>query len=107
MKLYQLTLPVLDNQGHSMVSAIDALDAYTLEVVGGCSRSGGISGLWRDQHNDKVYADQLVAWHIATAETVFRLVLAKAFELWPDQLAIFWAQIGTATIEHRQAKVAA
>ena len=101
MKLYQILLPVFDNDGAEIWGAHVAWRQYVLNLVGGYTQQGVSSGLWQDRKSNHVHTDELVTYQVATTREMWRLCVAKAFELWPDQKAIMWAELGDATIETR------
>jgi hypothetical protein len=113
MKLFQLTLPIEVHDERyawpsvrSTADEREELEAFIAEEVGGFSRSAGYYGVWYDKEG-KRYEDRNVVYQIACHPDTFRSIVAKAFELFYFEKALFWAEIGTAEIEYRQIAEAA
>jgi hypothetical protein len=94
-KLYEITLPIYDNSGKQTETAHNLFKKVILETVGGYSTSSGY-GTWRDE-TGHIYEDKNIVYRIACEYHIFeREILPKAFELFPDQLAIFHGDVGWA-----------
>lgn len=103
MKLYQIVLPHNRNDGeHDYTKELRAFEDYVLDVAGGITRGADCYGYW---HNPAgiVMADRSVPYQIAATPTAFSSMVAKAFELFDDQAAIFYAELGDAHILLRSA----
>jgi len=99
MNLYEIALPARDNSGKDTEQAQAAWCARALELAGGYTEKPPALGVWLDK--GKTYRDEMVGFQVACEPTVKDKLLAAAFELFPDQLAIFVSQVGTATIHER------
>jgi hypothetical protein len=97
MNLYEILLPVTDNDGADMGGAHNAFRNFLLEKVGGYTQAAPVRGAWLD--GAATYHDTLVPYRVTCSPDGWRKIVRRAFELWPDQKAIFHAHIGTATIE--------
>jgi hypothetical protein len=103
MILHSITLPTTDNDGRSTESALRAWQSIAVALAGGYTRGSPETGAWLGSDN-RLYSDISVTYRVACDhETIWRKLVAKAFELFPDQLAICHAVIGTAEIENRLA----
>ena len=105
MRLYEFTIPTHDNAGRSYEQARKRWEAHAIAAAGGLTIQPGFAqGVWVD--DGKEYRDQVTQYRVACEESTFKLLLAHAFECFPDQLAIFTADLGEATI-HERPKAAA
>lgn len=95
MRLYEIILPRLNNEGAPMDSAHQAFARKLCVLYGGFTRAP-VQGTWLDD-TGKAYQDESFAYRIATDRALGHAILA-AQRLWPDQLAIFWASLGEAHI---------
>lgn len=73
---------------------------FAAEIAGGYTRLGEVRGAWRDPNGAMIY-EPMMQYQVATTHDQWRRLVALAFELFPNEQAIFWAEIGTATIETR------
>lgn len=104
MKLHRITLPRYDNSGQCTLPAMAQFEAALLELVGGYTALPIAAGAWKDWTTGKVYHDRVRSYEYAMDNDALpAAILAKAFELFPDQLAIFTCVIGTAEINDRPA----
>ena len=99
MKLYQFLLPIADNTGKSYHDAITLWQSKALHLAGGYSLHGYVNGAWSE--GVIIYHDTLVDLHLACDQDIYEALVAATFDLFPDQLAIFTAEIGTAHIINR------
>lgn len=102
MRYYEIHVPQNDNAGRSYESALVEFRDYLLNVCGGYHRLDPVQGAWRD--NGKNYVETMIPFHVACEPETFAKVLAQAFRIFHDQLAIFTAEIGAATIHERETK---
>ena len=105
MKLYEIAIPLFDNAGLNTNTARRAFEKSVLASVGGYTRLPAAEGAWLDA-SGKLYTDRTQSYRLACDDWQFPAVLAEAFRLFPDQLAIFTAEIGTATIHEREREAA-
>jgi hypothetical protein len=102
MNLYEILLPVQDNAHKDMAAAHELFRAFLVDENGGYSMGRIQSGAWR-AGNGMIMYDYMVPYRVACEPNDWRKIVARAFELWPDQETIFHARIGEATIEERPA----
>lgn len=101
MRLYQFTLPCHTNAGLSYAQARKDWEAYALTYAGGFTRPQAFSdGVWKNTEGN-TYKDVVIPYHVACDRIEFVTLLAHAFHLFPDQEAIFTADLGEATIHPR------
>lgn len=101
MQLFEIVLPVLDNSGADITPAHKAWLLEALAKAGGYTRLGEVSGVWRDPNAGIVYPDTSVIYRVACWERVWRDLVSAAFDLFPDQASIAWAEIGEMTVQLR------
>lgn len=105
MRLYQFTLPTHDNKGLSYETARKRWERHAIAAAGGITRNDiPQSGVWMD--GGREYRETVMHYTVACEASTFKLLLAHAFECFPDQLAIMTADLGTATIHNRPKKAA-
>lgn len=101
MLLYEIALPKLDNAGRDCTAALLAWEQVALTNAGGFTRLPHAVGAWRG-NDGREYHDIMQCYRVAVdTAPQFAPLLNSAFVLFPDQVAIFYAQIGTATIRYR------
>jgi hypothetical protein len=101
MNLYEFALPHMSNDRKVDYSyARKRWEAAALDVVGGFTGTGVSDGVWRGD-DGKGYAESMHGYRVACSPEIKDQLLAKAFELFPDQLAIFASHIGWAEIVER------
>ncbi len=100
MKLYEIALPTKTNAGHTTLDECADWEAEVLLRAGGFSEMVTSVGLWKDD-TGKVHRDVCRRYQVACTEEIWRMIVRFAFRTFPDQLAIFHACIGEATIEDR------
>ncbi len=104
MALYQFNLPEQTNDGLSSYDAArEAWENAALAEAGGFTDLGKQFGAWRDPATGAVYRETMHAYQVATTRDVADNLATRAFELFPDQLAFFVAELGEARIVERQA----
>lgn len=101
MKLFEIALPVFENNGRSYEASLLAWEELALERAGGFTRRPDGVGQWGDCDRGRIYEDVMRPYHVACSAETMAALLADAFKLFPDQVAIFVAEIGTATIHYR------
>lgn len=100
MKLYQFTLPTHTNAGLSYEGARKRWEAHAIAAAGGITKPQGFSeGVWRD--GGREYKETVALYSVACEPATFKLLLAHAFECFPDQLAIFTVELGSANVNER------
>lgn len=98
MNLYEIALPTADNSGNGTWVALGLWEHYALKTAGGYTAMPDARGAWMDT-DGKVFNDITRVYRIACTLPQWVLLVAKAFVLFPDQRALFTANIGTAVIE--------
>lgn len=101
MKLYEFLLPVNDNLGRTTIIGCERFLQSALRLTGGYTQLRNAIGAWKA---DKDYYDFVLPVRVACSEEHRDNLLEIAFELFPDQKAIFVAEIGEATIYERETK---
>jgi hypothetical protein len=99
MKLWQFTLPNYANDGASYATARAEWERKARERAGGLTHIGMTVGQWVDA--GKLYYEPMQTYQVAASSDIADELLADAFELFPDQQALFRAEIGTASIVER------
>lgn len=105
MNLYEIALPERDNSCGQLAEAHWLWRKAALDLAGGYTERPTGYGFWRD-NGGMVFEDRMVSYRVACEPDVWAKLVAKAFDLFPDQVAIFHAQLGTATIEYRKTEAA-
>jgi hypothetical protein len=100
MKVFQIVLPFNDEHNQPCPRRHQEWQALVLNLTGGYTRQDGAYGYWRDP-DGTIIADQNVIYTVACSWVIFRKIMGQTFHIFHDQKAIFWAEIGTATIEYR------
>lgn len=113
MRLFQYMVPMRDNNGESNAGARVRFENTLLQVAGGFTRGPTMFGVWADSDGtlyDDTNMPYVVALDFSPGDGVFlaRGVESKLeetdtafFRLFPDQKAMFRAEIGTAQIINR------
>ena len=102
MKLFEITLPQRTNAGQFYTHALAAWENYAAMLAGGFTRLAPCDGVWLD--GNKRYHDTVIKYQVACAPGLFLALREKAFDLFPDQVAIMTAELGTADITYRTAR---
>lgn len=97
LKLFEIQVPLKSNLGKEYSKQIYRFEEYLLKHTGGFNQRPWVTGQWMSA-NGQVYKDMMLPYHIACDEKVMKLILRKAFELFPDQLGLYVAEIGQAFI---------
>jgi hypothetical protein len=106
MKLFEIALPDVSNSGMSYDIARKCFEDDALEYAEGFTALPAARGVWRAKPSlgdpsPKTYRDVMHCYRIACDAGTFAILINRAFYLFPDQLAIFHAEIGEATISER------
>jgi hypothetical protein len=106
MKLYEIQVPMCTNNGTPYGATIDEFAHAIVKLVGGCSKRPSVHGMW--ENNGELYSEAMVPFHIACEKSEFQAIISLAFEVFPDQISIFTAEVGEATFQwehqHRPTK---
>ncbi len=105
MSYYEIHLPERDNSGRVLDAMHQAFRAFVLHRGTSFHVLAPVSGVW--MQGGKCYYEQMIPYHIACSEVEWKLLVGKAMDLFSDQIAIFHAKIGIATIEYREKRHAA
>ena len=100
-RFYEFLLPDRDNAGIVLREERRHWETRALARAGGFTWGGIVKGSWRDDRM-QVYTEYMHSYRVACDDIAFQCLLTDAFELFPDQVAIFAAEIGRATIHRRQ-----
>jgi hypothetical protein len=100
MQLYEIVLPVEDNSGNSYEGSHIAFRSWLLDELGGYTQQPNSAGGWKDQ-SGKCYFDIVTPYRVACESKQWDNVIHKASELFNDQHAFMWSNIGTAAIWER------
>lgn len=104
MRLFQFTLPRYDNAGRRLATAHKNWATFAGLLCGGITVHAAAEGQWYDDAG-KLYREPVIAYTVALTEEDapdhFDKLLAEAFTRFPDQLAIFTAELGSARVYNR------
>lgn len=96
LKLYRFTLPLATNAGLSTEKARKDWEQEALKLAGGFTLLPFADGAWRDD-TGRTMKDRVALYEVGCAPKI-GLALADCFwRLFPDQEALFIAQLGTAS----------
>lgn len=101
MRYFEIALPTVTNDGKEYSDALQRWEGCALAIAGGFTRRPDGDGHWRDPDTGRVFVDRMRSYRVACDAKEFARLLGIAFDLFPDQLAIFTAEIGEATIHNR------
>lgn len=105
MKLHQYNLPDRSNDGMTDYCAARAeWERWAIKAAGGVTYVGTAQGRWVD--DGKLYDERMHVYQVALEDGHHDVLMAAAFALFPDQLAIFTAELGTASIVDRPVALA-
>ena len=97
MNEYKIALPVNSNSGAPYDKAREAWEGMALIIAGGYTREGSQAcGAWMNAGH--VYKEPMQGYTIAASREHFARLVGAAFDLFPDQLAIYTARGGNAEI---------
>lgn len=65
------------------------------------------SGVWWDDKTATEHRDEMLEYHVMCSQELMWDIQAKAFELWPNEICFFVAQIGQASIVYPNVKTGA
>lgn len=103
MRLYLFTLPVRTNAGLTCELPRKRWSAEALKLCGGVTEPQAFNkGVW-DNGDGLTYREEVAEYKVACDKPTFAKLLAFAFEQFPDQEAIFTADLGEAAINLRPA----
>ncbi len=106
MNVYQIAVPETANDGlASYHDAQDTFETMILVRAGGYTDLGVRVGAWKDPSDGKVYKERMRWYQVACEPGDWNVVIEYAFDLFPDQVAFFVAQVGTAEIIERPREV--
>lgn len=87
LKQYEILLPQQDNAGNSTAPQREAFELFLLNGFNGFTRGASLHGGWKNDAG-QIFFDALVPYRVACVD--FFPVLARAFELFPDQEALYY-----------------
>ena len=88
-------VPTHDNSGQDMTINLALFEQKLFDLFGGFHRENPVQGAWRD--NGKDYRETMVPFKFA-AENAMSSALIAAKQCFPDQVAFYIVQTGTAQI---------
>ncbi len=97
MRVFEIILPRRDNSGVALHQAHMHYQEALLDCFGGFTQYD-VQGIWHDD-GGKRYTDYSVAYRVALDDEPELVAMAEP--LFPDQLAFYVAEIGTAEIIKR------
>jgi hypothetical protein len=100
-RLYLFTLPVRTNAGLTCELARKRWSAEALKLCGGVTEPQAFNrGVW-DNGDGQTYKEEVAEYKVAATAAQYKALLACAFDNFPDQEAIFTADLGEAYINVR------
>lgn len=100
--LYQFNIPTNTNAGLSYELARKSWAAEALTLAGGYTLLPGFAeGFWKGEGSPRVYKDTMAIYHVACDPVVLKALKVAFWRLFPDQEALFLADLGPAYIEPR------
>ncbi len=102
-RLYLFTLPVRTNAGLTCELARKRWAAEALKLCGGVTEPQSFHKGVRDNGDGQTYREEVAEYKVATDKATFARLLAFAFDQFPDQEAIFTADLGECAIHTRPA----
>lgn len=99
--LWEIALPVFTNDGRDYGDAHMTWQAKALHIAGGYSQRPVGHGAWRDPKSGEVYVDHMMPYRVACSPEAFGALVDEALRCFPDQVAIYTARLGEATIVDR------
>lgn len=103
MRLFEALLPQRTNSGGSYATSISDWLHEALRLAGGFTIvTDDARGAW--SNGDRTMLDNSSLIRVACAERDWRKLRRAFFRLFPDQLTLFWADLGEAVIEERPAE---
>ncbi len=103
--LYEIFVPHATNDGARLyVAERREFERRILDIAGGYTEMGPRRGVWRDPNGGRIYSEPMYAYRVMCDNATMGALLGDAFELFPDQVAIFISQLGHAEVvaRHRQ-----
>jgi hypothetical protein len=104
MRLYEILVPVLTNDGKSTHGARLAFEGELVRLSGGYTRLEPVEGAWVEEPGGGVQVETMQPYRFTgePGTTVCMDVLAAAMRLFSDQKAVFIADLGEAMIHARE-----
>lgn len=102
MRLFAIQVPGGSDK-YNRVSRI-VFRNFLLAEVGGFNERD-VRGSWRDQKTGKDHIEIMVEYQVACDPALMFDIQQKAFELWPDEICFYVAELGTASIVYPPRKV--
>lgn len=100
--LYRILIPVMQNGGVLNYESERKQFASELAIIsGGYTEHVPSKGIWIDPTTGKRYSEPMIAFDFVATKTALGTVVHRAFQLFPDQISFFTAQIGVASIVSR------
>lgn len=94
--LYQITLPLYDNDGMSTHVAISKWEHDAARLAGGFSR-WDVTGHWIGP-DARLHVEENRAYQVGCYPEIWAALIATALFLFPDQQELFIASVGTVQV---------
>ncbi len=94
MKVYNILVPLADNQGILRRDRVTEFEAKLDALAGGYTIAPDVAGVWHDK-DGKRYADTLRSYTIGVPEATLSVILDAAHHTFTDQTAIYVSEVGT------------
>lgn len=114
MNLYQIALPdtTVQFQPHQAArnharQMRDKWVSHALSLAGGYTELGSRAGAWSDPMSVDTVVETMHWYQVATDTKTMGSLVEIAFDLFPDQKAIFYANVGRAIIMPRHERTKA
>lgn len=109
IKLYQFAIPTNTNEGLSYELSRKAFENTALREAGGYTQlSGFAQGVWLSVGPpERAIKGQLALYHVAALPEVADKLVEAFWPLFPDQQALFIAELGPAYVHNRPAALQA
>lgn len=103
MKAYEIMLPLKDNSGKDLNRVHGTFQKLALAIARGYTKRPSVEGAYEDTKTGMVYYDRLIPYLFACDRATFEQVKLLAFNLFPDQIALYWHEVEGVVIERRPA----
>jgi hypothetical protein len=104
MNVYQIALPAsLDSTpspagGYLGCQLVSKWVEHALKFAAGYTYLGKRLGAWRDEDTGDLFTEQMHWYEVACDRDVWDVLVAYAFQLFPNELAIYTARVGECEI---------
>ena len=105
MRHYEFLLPYWHNDPHQTSYSEERSSWWeiALDIAGGVTSLPGVDGSWRDPAvNGRTYNETMAPYRVLCSSVAKDYLVAEALRLFPDQISIFVADLGSAEIIYRK-----